>query len=233
MKEKMVGGEHRLQITERWRKQFFATIVVALFIVGVFIPTINADASGPNISSWFIQPKYGKWSYKYITSHSTICLHAEDEDGIKFIKYRLDGGDWIKVIPTGCPKKFTYRFTVDIEGEHTIKFFAKDCEGYRSGKMTRTFYVDDTPPTTIVNQIDDTKKIIFIADDGAGVGHCTICYATMKDDDIFSKDETNIEWHKSNSPLILDFQEAKKVVAYYSMDILGNEEPINKINEIA
>ncbi|MBC7128694.1 MAG: immune inhibitor A [Thermoplasmatales archaeon] len=71
----------------------------------------------------------------------TVTLTATDNVKVAKIYYRIDGGTW---------KVYTAPFTVDVDGSHTIDYYAEDEVGNTSPVGTVSFKIDKTAPTVTI-----------------------------------------------------------------------------------
>jgi hypothetical protein len=67
-----------------------------------------------------------------------VKLTASDNIGVDFIKYRIDGGAWLT---------YTAPFTLNLDGEHTVEFYAVDTVGNVGATGSTSFKIDTTNPT--------------------------------------------------------------------------------------
>jgi hypothetical protein len=67
-----------------------------------------------------------------------VKLTAMDNIAVDYIKYRIDGGSWLT---------YTAPFTLNLDGEHTVDFYAVDTVGNVGATGSTTFKIDTTNPT--------------------------------------------------------------------------------------
>ncbi|MGB9746769.1 MAG: OmpL47-type beta-barrel domain-containing protein [Bacteroidales bacterium] len=101
--------------------------------------TIVFDKSGPTALLRFA----GDTSQNIFSGHASIRIMAEDgAAGIAGIYYSIDSGDWR-----------TYEYPVQTkylrQGEHTLRYAAKDNLENYSDTIVYCFYVDKTPPIVV------------------------------------------------------------------------------------
>jgi hypothetical protein len=68
----------------------------------------------------------------------TVKLTATDNIGIAAIYYRIDGGVWLQ---------YNAPFQINVDGSHTIDYYAEDIVGNQSPYGALTFKIDATNPT--------------------------------------------------------------------------------------
>jgi plastocyanin len=133
----------------------------------------------------------------------------------------------------------TVTFIIPDECTHLIEYYSVDNVGNTETTKSQIVNVDDTQPTTIVDieygeimwafdretgqfkQIRTIKQVTVTADDGDGVDHCTIHYATLGS-------HGGLVWHAGKNPIVFRRGDLERVIMYYSEDILGNREKPNK-----
>ena len=71
----------------------------------------------------------------------TITLTANDNVKVSTIYYRIDGGAWVK---------YTAPFTINVDGSHTVDYYAVDEVGNPSATGTVSFKIDTTAPTVSI-----------------------------------------------------------------------------------
>ncbi|MBC7081579.1 MAG: immune inhibitor A [Thermoplasmatales archaeon] len=71
----------------------------------------------------------------------TVTITATDNVKVAKIWYRIDGGSW---------KVYTAPFTVDVDGSHTVDYYAEDIVGNTSPVGTVSFKIDKTAPTVTI-----------------------------------------------------------------------------------
>ena len=126
------------------------------FTVDKTAPTSGATLTGgEGTNGWYI-------------SAITITISANDNtSGVKEIRYRLDGGEWIIA---------TSAITIAIDGIHTLEYYSVDNAG-NIGAVNSTVLKIDQSLTTVLYSLDDGQTVtsssltitLDINDTGSGI----------------------------------------------------------------
>jgi hypothetical protein len=101
----------------------------------------KVDYTDPMITAT-LNPAAPNGENGWYTSDVTVTLTATDNQKVDSIKYRIDGGSWLT---------YTAPFSIGIEGEHTIEFYAIDSVGNEGAIGSVEFKIDKTAPTASIN----------------------------------------------------------------------------------
>ncbi|HEC89831.1 MAG TPA: PKD domain-containing protein, partial [Thermoplasmatales archaeon] len=170
----------------------------------------------------------------WVTSDTMLYLNATDYPscgcGVNSSWYKIDDGSW---------NLYPGRIVILEEGEHTLYYYSVDNLGNSEVIKNQTIYVDDTPPTTLIDvEYGDTyytydpetgrmvehreiRSVKLTADDSNGVDHCMVYWATR---DPFGR----LIWHSQPDSVTFKGDAAKEVVEFYSVDALGNQESVRR-----
>jgi hypothetical protein len=133
------GGDIPVQV--RWRfesnesLQSYGWMFDNIWIDG------KVDYTDPMIEAT-LSPATPNGNNDWYTSDVTVTLTATDNQKVDSIKYRIDGGSWLT---------YTSPFSIGIEGEHTIEFYAIDGVGNEGDIGSVSFKIDKTAPTASIN----------------------------------------------------------------------------------
>jgi len=100
----------------------------------------KVDYVNPTITAT-LDPATPDGNFDWYKSPVTITLTATDNVEVAAIYYRIDGGPW---------KTYTVPITIDVDGEHTVDFYAVDEVGNPSDTGTVSFKIDKTAPTVSI-----------------------------------------------------------------------------------
>jgi len=128
------------------------------------------DSTPPFTESTIIgTPGFNGW----FTSDVSIVLTAfdnEDGGGVKFTKYRVDGGSWIT---------YTQPIAFSDDGTHLVEFYSVDYSGNSEDPYIIEVKIDTTEPSTAIEKIgtagahewytSDVQVTLLPSDDGSGV----------------------------------------------------------------
>jgi glucose/arabinose dehydrogenase/PKD repeat protein len=101
------------------------------------------DEAAPVTTATFAPPAPTGWHPGTVP----VALTAEDDgQGVDFIEYKLDGGEWTR-----------YTGTVDVtgDGDHTLRYHAVDLAGNSEAEKAATIRIDGTRPTLMVAGVVD------------------------------------------------------------------------------
>jgi hypothetical protein len=101
----------------------------------------KVDYTDPMITAT-LSPAAPNGNNDWYTSDVTVTLTATDNMKVDSIKYRIDGGSWLT---------YTAPFSIGIEGEHTIEYYAIDSVGNEGAIGSVSFKIDKTAPTGSIN----------------------------------------------------------------------------------
>jgi hypothetical protein len=145
----------------------------------------------------------------YAISSTVFTITAVDNSGqgIDSVMYRIGQGSWDDYMVTG-------NFTISQEGAATIEFYAVDMVGGQEQTQSISVFVDDTPPSTLLEYPGDlirpsTDLELSATDDGSGVA--SRWYRIDGGD-----------WVSYSIPFSLD--QGSYTLDFYSVDNLGNAE---------
>jgi hypothetical protein len=169
-------------------------------------------------------PRYGS-SPTYFTSETGFNLIATDDvgSGVASIWFKIDTRNWIL---------YTSEFTVSSEGLHTIYYYSIDNLGQEEATRIYEIIVDDTPPTTSVvkglpNYVSGdvwvTSSTQFTLDVAEGEINPVGVNYTMHQ----IWDGSWSDWFIFTGAFLLGNGDGIRYVEFYSVDLLGNAEPIN------
>jgi len=136
---KYAGGDVPVQI--RWRfvsdgsGQDYGWMFDNMWIDG------KVDYKAPTVTHT-LNPATPNGNNDWYTTDVTVTLTASDNIKVDTIKYRIDGGSWLT---------YTAPFTIGIEGQHTIDYYAIDSVGNAGDTGSVTFKIDKTKPTASIN----------------------------------------------------------------------------------
>jgi hypothetical protein len=188
----------------------------------------KVDYVNPTVTAT-LDPADPDGNFGWYKSPVTITLSAEDNVKVAAIYYRIDGGPW---------KTYTAPFTIDVDGEHTVDFYAVDEVGNPSDIGTVSFKIDHTAPTVSItfptagyiylfgkelfkNPLGGTVIIGGItfqasaSDATSGIDYVTFAIDGMTYEKATSPYE--IFWHK------FDLLPAKYTLTVSAYDIAGNK----------
>ncbi len=97
----------------------------------------KVDYIAPTITAT-LDPATPDGNAGWYRSPVTVTLTASDNVKVAAIYYRIDGGPW---------KTYTAPFTIDIDGEHTVDYYAVDEVGNPSEMGSVSFKIDATAPS--------------------------------------------------------------------------------------
>ncbi len=156
----------------------------------------------------------------FISSSSVITIHGEDNSGIFYIHYIVDGG----AEQVGEQNSEIY-IQFDTVGMHTLEYWGVDEVGNEETHHVEVYYVDATPPTTQItfnppstyedgiHIITPTTQILFVSTDNTGVAATYYRITT---------EGNTTDWMVYTAPFTLDV--GTYTIDYYSIDNLGNIE---------
>jgi len=98
------------------------------------------DYENPTIAAT-LDPATPDGCNDWYKSPVTITLTANDNVKVSTIYYRIDGGAWVK---------YTAPFTINVDGSHTVDYYAVDEVGNPSATGTVSFKIDTTAPTVSI-----------------------------------------------------------------------------------
>jgi len=183
------------------------------------IPTVEAT----------LDPATPDGNFGWYRTPVTVTLTASDNVEVAAIYYSIDGGAY---------KKYTAPFTIDVDGEHTITYYAVDEVGNPSETGSVSFKLDHTAPTASIN-VPQSGYIYFMgrelfanplggtiiiggitfqataSDATSGLDYVTFAVDGMTYEKATSPYE--IYWHK------FDFLPTKYTLTVSAYDIAGNK----------
>ena len=166
----------------------------------------------------------------WFVSNVTVTLTAEDQmslarttaldegSGVNYTMYKLNEGTWTT---------YTESFVVTEDGEYTLYYYSVDLAGNTEPTNEVEFKIehDVLPPETIHDfdgvigdndwYVSDVIVTLFAEDDSAGVAY------TM-----YKLDDT--EWQEYTGSFLVT-EDGEHTIMYYSVDRVGNEEPVNEV----
>jgi hypothetical protein len=101
----------------------------------------KVDYTDPMVEAT-LSPATPNGDYDWYTSDVTVTLTATDNYRVDRIMYRIDGGTWLT---------YTSPFSIGIDGEHIIDFYAIDTVGNDGPIGSVSFKIDGTAPTASIN----------------------------------------------------------------------------------
>ena len=111
---------------------------------GWFIDDINitckVDATAP-VTTCILNPPSPDGCNGWYVSPVEVTLEAVDDKEVAAIYYSIDGGP---------EKVYTAPFTINVDGEHTIAYYAVDHVGNTEPTKTVSFKIDSTAPTATI-----------------------------------------------------------------------------------
>ncbi len=112
------------------------------------------DLTPPTTSKIAGDPRYGP-ADSYVTSSTEFQFSAVDSDtAVDETFYRLyRWGTWAPLM------KYNGTFTLQGDGTYYLEYFSVDTEGNAEPPHTDIHYVDNTPPTVIIDPVGPYKKI--------------------------------------------------------------------------
>lgn len=144
----------------------------------------------------------------WLTSAATVTFVTEDEtSGIACIMYSLDGDDWEAL-------NGTMTLSVDVEGAHTLEYYAVDVAGLEGDVLEIDFMVDTAAPVTI-SSVDGYTVTLSATDSASGPA------VTM-----YRIDDG--EWLVYAGAFDV-VGKGNHTVEFYSVDVAGNEEAVQSI----
>ncbi|RKZ21879.1 hypothetical protein DRQ18_03730, partial [bacterium] len=182
--------------------------------------TLILDNTPPYVSVNVGEPVYAG-DYLYVTFLTPFTLNASDAlSGVNKVFYAVDDTGWAE-----------YLASFVIEGEdglHTLFYYAVDNLGNKSDVEDTVIFLDYTPPSTQVSvgepQYEGDRLYITshtpisleVYDSGSGVAHA-----------YYRVDEG--EWVEYGGSMVLTLPEGEHVLAWRSVDNLGNEESVDSM----
>ena len=100
----------------------------------------KVDYTPPTITA-ILDPSSPDGNYGWYKSPVTVTLIAEDNVEVASIYYRIDNGSW---------KLYTAPFTIDVDGEHIVEYYAVDEVGNPSDIGSISFKIDHTAPAVSI-----------------------------------------------------------------------------------
>ncbi|MDF3820215.1 hypothetical protein P3G55_09905 [Leptospira sp. 96542] len=175
----------------------------------------------------------GKEEIKYLTKKSLLLSPSDDGAGISEVRYKINDGDW-------NTSKSATEIQFSEEGNYKLLYFAMDLAGNKEPSKLIYFTKDTTPPQTLLEWMGsgyggksmpkflspDTKIKLNAKDNLSGVKQTFYAYACA--------DGTTSEFVLSDKEHSIS--ELKTICKgsfrflYYSVDQVGNEEPVQSIN---
>ena len=147
------------------------------------------------------------------TTAQTVTISDADTGGSGLAKLvcTLDGVDQNLAAGGGS-------FTVSSDGKHTISYYAVDGAGNQSPPVTKSLWIDSTPPITTASAspagwTDGEVTVTLSATDSGGSGLDATYYKVGQDGQVKSYD----------APIVLSGQ-GEPTVYYWSTDLAGNSE---------
>jgi parallel beta-helix repeat protein len=170
--------------------------------------TLKIDQTPPVTTSAF-DPPSPDGDHGWYVSAVTVTLSSTDEgSGTGSTWYRIDAGSW---------QLYTVPFTVDGDGEHTIRYFSFDKAGNIEEAQSVPVKIDTTPPTTTAGFHG------LVGEDGSFVTNVTVTLG--------AEDETsgvNYTMYKLDAGVWVVYAEpfvvsdnGNHTVFYYSVDLAG------------
>ncbi|MGB3439417.1 MAG: ThuA domain-containing protein [Actinophytocola sp.] len=101
------------------------------------------DETAPVTTATFAPPASTGWHPGTVP---VSLAAADDGQGVAFVEYKLDGGEWTR---------YTDTVTVTGDGEHTLLYHAVDRAGNSEAEKAATIRIDGTRPTLMVAGVAD------------------------------------------------------------------------------
>ena len=157
----------------------------------------------------------------HVTSATDLSFSVLDQSGtgIRRTMYRVDNGSWEDYAATGP-------FRLTVEGERFLEWSSEDLAGNVEPIRSAALRVDDTPPTTAL-AIGDPKYLVG----GTYVTSATPLALAASDGGLTAVGVALSEYRVDNGPwtsYASSFSiagDGPHVIAYRSLDFLGNLEP--------
>jgi len=111
----------------------------------------KVDYIAPTITAT-LDPATPDGNYGWYKSPVTVTITAEDNVKVAAIYYRIDGGPW---------KLYTAPITIDVDGEHTVDYYAVDEVGNPSATGSVSFKIDSTAPTASITAPESGYIYLF------------------------------------------------------------------------
>lgn len=176
----------------------------------------------------------GKETIKYLTKNSLLIQPSDIGSGVSEVRYKINDGDW-----QSSKASTAVNFTEEIS--YVFRYFSVDQVGNKEPTQILFFTKDSTPPKTEIQWLGersdskqgkssfvslDTKIQLVALDASSGPKESFYAYACE------SGSQSEFLTYKSPIPIaeILSKCEKKGVkLFYYSVDQVGNEEPVKAI----
>jgi hypothetical protein len=224
-------------------------------VVDTLPPVVTKEVSEPKVACSEDDPTGCDY---WLTQESMISLNCEDQqphpvDNVTlFYRYGLDQQ------PDGRWLVYDGPFNYTEDSVHYLEYYCEDALGNRGDTYTEVDRVDSTPPTTIktygdpvffdgyTRWITSLTPVTLNATDGGEIcasgvnktywrntmvedGYCWNSYMPNKGDSIYNCQEAegSGEWSTYTEPFYKN-ETSCHLIEYYSVDNLGNTEPMKK-----
>jgi hypothetical protein len=213
------------------------------------------DNKAPVTTKTVGDPKFAGNGFDWwITNHTLITLNCTDQtphpvDHVTlYAKYKVDGGYWVNLTTTDGYTQFTF----PEDSIHTLEWYCVDALGNTEATQTEVDKVDTTPPTTTKTYglprypddqyhpkwINSSTQITLTATDGGAicaVGVNKTYWRNTIVGNIYCEDNNECQmnaqgsgsWNEYLTPFTKP-TESCHLIEYYSVDYLGNVEPVKK-----
>lgn len=181
--------------------------------------TVVVDEGAPTTSLTLGTPSKTLGGDTYISPATMITLSADDDGALDFIRYRIDGGDFVT---------YTAPFVLS-EGERLVEFQAQDAAGNLETLKNRALRVDGTAPQSTLTvgapqvagspvvvgpQTPLTLSAVDPLSNGVAVGVDQALYRLS----------SGAPFVPALAPFFLNGLDGVKNVEFHAVDLLGREE---------
>ncbi|NSC24748.1 DUF1080 domain-containing protein [Streptomyces albus subsp. chlorinus] len=219
------GGKHTARVTlTPGTYKYHCTIPGHQQMQGTLVVTGGGpgeDTTPPETSATVAGEKDADGNY---LGTATVTVTASDAgSGVDTVEYALDGGAF---------QPYTAPLTVTDEGEHTVRYRARDKAGNAAGEKAATFTVvrppdTDTTPPTVEGRAEGRKNA-----DGHFLGKATVTLTATDDKSGVDRTEYTLDggpYLAYTEPLVLD-RAGHHTVAYRATDKAGNTAEPQKLS---